>query len=1224
MWVKVADMQFEVSSAAARWALSVDRQLKRVGWVEFGAMIMDRFGRDQQELLIRQLFHIKQTSSVSEYIGRFSELVDQLIAYGHTTDPLYYSSRFVDGLRDDIRAMVLVQRPPSLDTACTLALLQEEVADLPRRRDYQRTDHYPSRSSPRSTFPLPASPHIDKPPGSSTAAAEPVNPGISGKPPSDKFASLRSYRRARGLCDRFVEKWHHSHKCSPTVQLNVIQEVFDLFADEDYMGGDPPSTMGNDSLSQNHLFLALSNDVVTGTAGPRTMKLVGSIQGHQMSILVDSGSSHTFISQRLAALLDGVVPLSDAVRVQIANGAFLQCGSHIPGGSWLVQQYSFVSDIKVIPLEHYDFIIGMDWIEEFSPMKVHWRSKWMAIPYQGSTVVLQGFTHDDPEEIVVQVRMISYGQKEKSVAPDLPPEIADVLSDFKSVFAPIDSMPPPRTYGHSIPLVAGAKPVFIRPYRYPPSLKDEIEKQIQEMLDKGIIRPSNSPFSSPLLLVKKKDGSWCPCVDYRHPNALTIRGQFPIPIFDELVDEFSGACWFSTLDLNSGFHQIRMKSGEEFKTASQTHFGHFEFLVMPFGLCGPPGTFQGAMNTTLKPLLRRCVLVFFDDILVYSKTFHEHVEHLRAVLQLLFDDKWQVKFSKCSFAQRQISYLGHVVSVEGISTDNSKISAITSSPVPSNAKELCSFLGLARYYRKFVKHFAVLAKPLTSLLKNHTIFVWTPDHQAALEALKSALVSAPVLAAPDFSKQFSIETDACAYGIGVVLLQDGHPLAYISRPLGPKSAGLSTYEEEHLAILMAVEQWRSYLQHGQFTIFTDQRSLVHLTDQRLNTPWQHKVFTKLTGLQYHIVYKAGSSNQVADALSQRPPEVSQLSALSVCAPSWTADIIQDYSKDSVTQDILAKLSVAKEVVPHFTLSDELLTFENRVWIGYNPLLQLQTLAALHATPVGGHSGFPVTYRRIKQLFAWKNMKQAIKDYVSQCQVCQQAKPDRSKYAGLLQPLPVPTAAWQMVTMDFFEGLPRSHNKNSIMVVVDKLTKYSHFIPLAHPFTAGMVAKAFFDNIYKLHGLHDSIISDRDKIFTSNLWRELFKMLKVSLSMSSSYHPQSDGQTERMNQCMETFLRCYVHACPSKWLDWLRHAEYWYNTSTHSAIGCSPFEALYGYSPKSLGISPSSHCHSPDVANWREDKNLMTDLLRQHLHRAQQRMKFQAHKNRQEQTFHVTP
>lgn len=242
------------------------------------------------------------------------------------------------------------------------------------------------------------------------------------------------------------------------------------------------------------------------------------------------------------------------------------------------------------------------------------------------------------------------------------------------------------------------------------------------------------------------------------------------------------------------------------------------------------------MNSTLAPLLRKCVLVFFDDILVYSPSLEEHLCHLRLVLELLAKDKWQVKLSKCSFAQQQLAYLGHIISGKGVATDPAKISAIVQWPVPSFVKELRSFLGLAGYYRKFVKHFAVLAKPLTSLLKKQVLFVWTQDHDTAFQLLKQALVSAPVLAMPDFSKTFCVETDASNCGVGAVLLQQGHPLAFISKPLGPKTKGLSTYEKEYLAILIAVDQWRAYLQQAEFVIYTDQKSLVYLNEQRLNTP----------------------------------------------------------------------------------------------------------------------------------------------------------------------------------------------------------------------------------------------------------------------------------------------------------------------------------------------------------------------------------------------------
>lgn len=324
-------------------------------------------------------------------------------------------------------------------------------------------------------------------------------------------------------------------------------------------------------------------------------------------------------------------------------------------------------------------------------MKVHWKHKWMTIPYKGDTMLIQGIVPTPLDQVILQVCTLDV----PAAVPvqELPASLAQLLDEFVAIFEPPSSIPPERQCDHAIPLLPGAQPVKIRPYRYPPALKDEIERQVAEMLQKGIIQPSLSAFSSPVLLVKKKDGSWRFCVDYHHLNALTVKSSFPIPVFDELIDELARAKWFSTLDLNSGYHQIRLRKGEEFKTAFQTHFGHFEFRVLAFGLCGAPGTFQGAMNTTLAPLLRKCVLVFFDDILVYSETFEDHLVHLRLVLQLLSKDQWLVKRSKCKFGQQQLLYLGHVLSPDGIATDPAKVEAVSSWPQPTNVKELRSFLG---------------------------------------------------------------------------------------------------------------------------------------------------------------------------------------------------------------------------------------------------------------------------------------------------------------------------------------------------------------------------------------------------------------------------------------------------------------------------------------------------------------------------------------------------
>jgi hypothetical protein len=269
-----------------------------------------------------------------------------------------------------------------------------------------------------------------------------------------------------------------------------------------------------------------------------------------------------------------------------------------------------------------------------------------------------------------------------------------------------------------------------------------------------------------------------------------------------------------------------------------------------------------------------------------------------------------------------------------------------------------------------------------------------------------------------------------------------------------------------------------------------------------------------------------------------------------------------------------------------------------------------------------HESFPVTYRKIRQCFSWPKMKVQIKDYVQTCMVCQQAKPERVKYPGLLEPLPTPDGAWKMVTMDFIEGLPSSGSANCIMVVVDKFTCYAHFVPLHHPFTAAKVAAAYMDNVFKLHSLPKVLVSDRDPIFTSQFWKELFSKMGTDLRMSSAYHPATDGQTERVNQVLEVYLRCFTHACPRKWSTWLSLAECWYNTNYHSAIKTSPFVALYGHEPSHWEIEVDSVCKFQPLQEWLEERKLMQEVLKQNLHHAKQLMKTQADKNRSPRTFQV--
>ena len=345
-------------------------------------------------------------------------------------------------------------------------------------------------------------------------------------------------------------------------------------------------------------------------------------------------------------------------------------------------------------------------------------------------------------------------------------------------------------------------------------------------------------------------------------------------------------------------------------------------------------------------------------------------------------------------------------------------------------------------------------------------------------------------------------------------------------------------------------------------------------------------------------------------------------AISVATPQWCNDITRGYATDTQAQRLLSKLATSQTTADSFSLSDGLIRFKNKIWVGNNSTIQQQIIQAFHSSPLGGHSGIPATTKRIQEFFAWPGLRKHVDEYVRSCPTCQQAKAEHVKYPGLLQPLATPTSSWQVISMDFVEGLPNSHGYDCILVVVDLFSKYSHFIAMKHPFTALSVAKIFMTHIYKLHGLPTAIVSDRDKIFTSQLWRELFRLAGVELRMSSAYHPQSDGQTERVNQCMETFLRCFTHAAPAKWFNWLHLAEFWYNTTWHSALNQSPFFVLYGQHPRQLGIHAASACPSPTLDDWFQQRSVMQSLIQQHLARAKNRMKHHADKNRTERLFSV--
>jgi hypothetical protein len=537
-----------------------------------------------------------------------------------------------------------------------------------------------------------------------------------------------------------------------------------------------------------------------------------------------------------------------------------------------------------------------------------------------------------------------------------------------------------------------------------------------------------------------------------------------------------------------------MKEEDIPKIAFRTHEGHYEFLVMPFGLTNAPSTFQGLMNSIFKPFLRKFVLVFFDDILIYSKSWEDHVRHVDKVLQLLKEKQLYAKPSKCFFGVKEVEYLGHIVSHEGVKVDPNKIKAMMDWPIPKTLKNLRGFLGLKGYYRKFFQNYGRIATHLMALTKKDA-FSWTPKATKDFEQLKEVMCKALVLTTPYFKKTFIVECDASGNGIGVVLMQEGRPLDFESRPLKGKDLHKPIYEKEIMAILHALKKWHPYLIGRHFKVKTNHDSLTYFLEQRLSSEEQQKWVTKILGYDFEILYKKRKQNVVADALSRKDEYVEAfLCAISIIQPDWIIKSRDEWKNDEKVWTLIQWLQQDSSASDTFTWKNDSLWYKDGLYLCKKSQLKQKVLLELHTSPIRGHSGFLKTYHRVKKDFFGDGLKTDVQRFVAECLVFQQNKVETIKTPGLLQPLSIPSQCWEEVSMDFITRLPKSEGKSVIMVIVDRLTKYTHFCSLSHPFKASTIATAFMETVQNLHGIPKIIVSDRDPIFTGHFCTELFSCL----------------------------------------------------------------------------------------------------------------------------------
>nr|GFA39458.1 DNA/RNA polymerases superfamily protein [Tanacetum cinerariifolium] len=576
------------------------------------------------------------------------------------------------------------------------------------------------------------------------------------------------------------------------------------------------------------------------------------------------------------------------------------------------------------------------------------------------------------------------------------PSIHDqsIVFEFPDVFTDeLPGIPPVREVEFSIKLIPGAEPISKGTYRMAPIELKELKDQLQELLERGFIRPSVSPWGAPVLFVKKKDGSMILCIDYRELSKITIRNRYPLPRINDLFDQLQGAMHFSKIDLRSGYHQLRVREHDISKTTFCTRYGHYELLVMPFGLTNASAVFMDLMNRVFHEFLDKFVIVFIDDILVFSKSKEEHEDHLRTVLQILRQEKLYAKFSKCEFWLSSVAFLGHIVSVEGITMDPAKVEAITKWIRPTSVTEVRSFLGLAGYYRRFVEGFSRLALPLTKLMRKGEKFVWNEEREKSFEELKQRLVSAPVLTLPSGSGGFQIYSDASKKGLGCVLMQHGKVIAYGSRQLKPYEVNYHTHDLELAAVVFTLKIWRHYLYGKSCDVFTDHKSLKYIFTQRELNMRQRRWLELLKDYDTNIQYHSGKANVVADALSRK-------------------------------SGMIAGIKVEEEIIRDLKWLDIKLYVRGQH--GYWASLRVE----------------PDLISRIKEA-----QKEDIEIWTTSRTLTSRLSfvLMRTTYYGRV--LDIPVWKWDEISMDFVTELPRTQRRHdAIWVVVDRLTKSAHFFP----------------------------------------------------------------------------------------------------------------------------------------------------------------------------------
>ncbi len=1188
-WTQLAFVS--LSENAATWYATVFGGIdtSKQPWKEFVKKLRIAFEPSEYDSVLRtKLNELKQGSNIDAYVNEMRLILNQITDMSETDKVL----SFIRGLKPATQSKVIFLKPKTLEAAIEIAI------------DYDFAKFRKNQLLMTSS----------------------ENKKAKGR---DKKVKVVNSNNKVVECYRCHKKGHYSRDCHVNLESKPESKQIDS---KQIVSNDKNKLNKNGKLNELNVIESDVNDcfVITGKINNRDAKL-----------LIDTGANYNHVKPSLLKELGIGLPNSkkemivtlgiEAKEVRVPERKVM-LDVEVVNGKCKKEEFYILGINK-----DYDAILGFKWFKEnhecaISKMKVKKKEKISKMMQKSRTSKERKFI------AFVKLKDDSDCVKEPEWVDSLTKEYTEIITDELPNFH--DDI----KFEHKIELIENSVPKK-KQYRLTPRELRIMNTQIEELLRKGLIRPSDSPFGAPVVFARKSDGSLRMCIDYRSLNRITKSNRYPLPNIQEIFDTIGRAKYFTKLDLKSGYHQFKMEVNSIQYTGFITPFGHYEWLVMPFGLSNAPSTFQSAMNEILKEYLNKIVVVYLDDIVIFSDTLEDHKKHVRMILDILKKNKLCIAKKKCDWVKNEIAYLGHRIGNGMISPDDQKIEIIKEWKRPVNMKEVQKFLGFANYYNKFIKNFAEIAKPLFLLTRKNVKFTWKVEHDNAFDNIKKELINYQKLICPDVNKPFVVYSDASDVAIGSVLMQkiDGvlHTVSMRSRCLKGSEINYSTYDKELLAIHDAFMNWRYYLDGNQCDFMTDHNPLTHLFKQdRLNsrqTRWMNDLWNQ----NFKIKYVKGKDNVVADALSRI--SINHISVVNMneeleglkdeymndmfFSKVWEILMLEENEKT----DDLTK-SKKRAYVKRFVIEDDRLYVKDdgkiRLCLPSGKLRE-KIINLHHDSLIGGHQGITRTYESLVDKFYFPRMRKIIERYVKTCVVCQRNKSHNLKPIGLLTPLEVPDQPWDTVSMDFVVKLPITKSGfDSMVVFVDKLTKRVIIRPCKTTDTAKDIARIYFDAIVREHGLSKSIVCDRDAKFTSKFWKAFTEILGIKMKMSTAFHPETDGQTERANRVIQDCLRHYVNFDQTNWDELLGPIEYVLNSTKQSSTSYTPFELDYGRNvlyPTDLMISNMNQkkkCDDRDVNKMIDShRSKIRDAI-DSLNTARMNQEIYANLKRREYVFNV--